>query len=374
MRSGAILAVNFHFRRTCTPTGMAAPNHATDPQHATRPLFLGIDVGGTNIKLGVVDDAGRVIGKSHLATEEQRGPADAVKRTLLASQQLLSSFGLALGDLAAIGLATPGTQDLKTGKLLRPHNLPHWFHFPIRQCVADAFGLPVAYANDANAAAYGEFWVGSGREFHSIVLLTLGTGVGGGIIIGDLNVEGEHSHGSECGHIIVDNSPQARMCGCGQPGHLEAYCSATALIKRAQDELDRGSATTLRSRVRQGAELSGLMIAEEAEKGDPQAAGLIAELATWLGLGIVSLMHCVDPGAVILGGAMNFGGHEAPLGRSFLDRVRSVVRGRAFPVLAENTIIDFAALGGDAGFIGAAGIARLRHHAAARLPATAKTS
>ncbi|MEX2027472.1 MAG: ROK family protein, partial [Pirellulaceae bacterium] len=118
------------------------------------------------------------------------------------------------------------------------------------------------------AAAYGEFWVGSGREFHSIVMLTLGTGVGGGIIIGDLNVEGEHSHGSECGHIIVDNSPHARMCGCGQPGHLEAYCSATALIQRAQGELDRGSATTLRSRVQAGEDLSGLMIAEEAERGD----------------------------------------------------------------------------------------------------------
>lgn len=339
---------------------MAALTPPTDPSF-TRPLFLGIDVGGTNIKLGVVDDAGRVLGKTHLETAEERGPADAVARTREASQNLLGSLGLKLADLAAIGLATPGTQDLKAGTLLHPHNLPHWFNFSIRQCVADAFGLPVAYANDANAAAYGEFWVGSGREFHSIVLLTLGTGVGGGIIIGDLNVEGEHSHGSECGHIIVDNSPQARMCGCGQPGHLEAYCSATALIERAHEELDRGSPTTLRSRVQPGEELSGLMIAQEAEKGDALAAGLIEELATWLGLGIVSLMHCVDPGAVILGGAMNFGGHDAPLGRQFLERVRSIVKARTFPTLAEKTVIDFAALGGDAGFIGAAGIGRLQH-------------
>ena len=117
---------------------------------------------------------------------------------------------------------------------LQPHNLPHWHYFPIRDCVAEAFGLPTTFANDANAAAYGEFWVGSGQKFHSIVMLTLGTGVGGGIIIGDLSVDGENSHGSECGHIIIDNSPAARMCGCGQPGHLEAYCSATALVKRTQ--------------------------------------------------------------------------------------------------------------------------------------------
>ena len=328
----------------------------------TPPLFLGIDVGGTNTKLGVVDNAGRVAGKFHLETEEQRGPVDAVARIKKAADALLARLSLNSGDLAAVGLATPGTQDLKTGTLLHPHNLPHWFDFPIRQAVADAFGLPVAYANDANAAAYGEFWVGSGREFHSIVLLTLGTGVGGGIIIGELNVEGEHSHGSECGHIIVDNSPQARMCGCGQPGHLEAYCSATALIQRAQEELDRGTATSLLSRLQAGEELSGLMIAQEAAGGDGLAMKLIDELATWLGLGIVSLIHCVDPGAVILGGAMNFGGHAAPLGRRFLARVRSVVKERAFPTLAKETVIDFATLGGDAGFIGAAGIARLSHH------------
>jgi glucokinase len=251
---------------------MAATKHAIDPQHASRPLFLGIDIGGTNIKLGIVDDQGRVVGKTHIATEEESGPQDAVRRTRLATDELLHSLRLSLDDLSAVGLASPGTQDVKSGLLLHPHNLPHWFRFPIRQCVADAFGLPVAYANDANAAAYGEFWVGSGREYHSIVLLTLGTGVGGGIIIGDLNVEGEHSHGSECGHIIVDNSPQARMCGCGQPGHLEAYCSATALIKRAQEELDRGTATTIRRRVLAGEELSGLLIAQEAERADPLAS------------------------------------------------------------------------------------------------------
>ena len=144
---------------------------------------------------------------------------------------------------------TPGTMDIPRGMFLQPHNLPHWHYFPIRDCVAEAFGLPTAFANDANAAAYGEFWVGSGQKYHSIVMLTLGTGVGGGIIIGDLSVDGENSHGSECGHIIIDSSPTARMCGCGQPGHLEAYCSATALVKRTQELLANGRASSLTQRI-----------------------------------------------------------------------------------------------------------------------------
>ena len=343
---------------------MFIPQEATTSVgSAKRPLFLGFDVGGTNIKLGLVDDEGRVVAKTHIPTEEENGPQAAVTRARQAVDEMLAGIQLKMSDIAAVGLATPGTMDIPKGMLLQPHNLPHWYEFPIKKCVADAFGIPVSYANDANAAAYGESWVGSGKVYHSIVLLTLGTGVGGGIIIDDLSVDGENSHGSECGHIIVDNSPTARMCGCGQPGHLEAYCSATALVKRAWQELhSRARKTSLSVRVDAGEELTALMVAEEAEKGDGLCGDLILELATWLGLGVVTLMHCIDPGAVILGGAMNFGGHDAPVGAKFIERVRSIVRKHAFPIPAQRTTIDFATLGGDAGFIGAAGIARTDYH------------
>ena len=351
-----------------------ANSHETVPAaSAQRPLFLGVDVGGTNIKIGLVDDQGRVVCKTSSPTHEENGPADALRRCRAAVDEMLAAASLKLADVAAIGLATPGTMDIPAGRLLYPHNLPHWSDFPIRDCAVQAFTdarpkpLAVTYANDANAAAYGEFWVGSGRVFHSIVLLTLGTGVGGGIIIGDLSVHGENSHGSECGHIIIDNSPSARMCGCGQPGHLEAYCSATALVKRTQELLHAGRASTLAARLTADPHLTALMIAEQAEKGDALANEVIAELANWLGLGIVSLMHCIDPGAVILGGAMNFGGHDAPLGARFLAQVRAVVKQHAFPIPAQRTTIDFASLGGDAGFIGAAGIARIEYlHNASR--------
>jgi hypothetical protein len=130
------------------------------------------------------------------------------------------------------------------GLLIDPPNLPGWQHFPIRDRVQQACGRPVSYANDAAAAAYGEFWVGSGRTMHSMVLFTLGTGVGGGIIIGDLLVQGENSFGSELGHLIIDYNDTAAMCPCGLRGHLEAYASESAIIERMRLQLTGASPDT----------------------------------------------------------------------------------------------------------------------------------
>lgn len=329
-------------------------------QDAQRPLFLGVDVGGTSIKIGLVDDAGRVLAQTKIDTHEERGAEDAMQRTRGAASEMLNSLGLSLADVAAVGMGTPGTMDIHRGMMLEPHNLPHWYNAPVRDLLSKALdGMPVSFANDANAAAFGESWVGSGAKYHSIVMLTLGTGVGGGIIIGDLSVDGENSAGSELGHIIVDSSPAARVCGCGRPGHLEAYCSATALVKVAEEFLASGRVSSLRDRILKGERLTALMIGEEAEiDDDPLANEMIDDLAHWLAIGIVSVMHCIDPGAVIIGGAMDFGGERSPVGRRFLENIRYFVRRRVFPVMAKRTIIEFASLGGDAGFIGAAGIAR----------------
>jgi glucokinase len=341
---------------------MTAHYETIDPAHAQRPLFLGFDVGGTNIKLGVVDDKGRVLGKTSIPTQEPRGPQEAIGRAYVAVAEMMAGFGLKISDLAAVGLGTPGTMDIPKGRMLEPHNLPHWWHFPVREKVSLAFGLPCSFANDANAAAYGEFWIGSGKAFHSMILLTLGTGLGGGIIIGDVSIDGENSHGSECGHIIIDCNPTARLCPCGKSGHLEAYCSATALVKRTKELLETGRESSLQARVSLESPLTSKMISEEAENQDPFAREMVFEMARYLGYGVVSLIHTIDPGAVILGGAVNFGGHDARLGREFLSAVRDVVKQYAFPIPAQRATIDFAMLEGDAGFIGAAGIARLDYH------------
>ncbi|MBI3839184.1 MAG: ROK family protein [Planctomycetia bacterium] len=328
---------------------------------ARPPFFVGVDVGGTNIKIGVVDDLGRPLSWTSIHTEVEKGPGAGIARMQQAIQQVIAQTGLNVGAIARIGLGTPGTMDIAKGILLSPGNLPGWWNFPIRDRLSEAAGLPVTYSNDAGAAAYGEFWVGSGRVLHSMVMFTLGTGVGGGIIIGDLHVEGENSAGSELGHMIIDYHDTARLCSCGQRGHLEAYASAPSVVKRTEELLQEGRKSSLQARIAAGQELSSLVIDEEAERGDELSLEIVLETARYLGIGIVTAMHAIDPHGVVIGGAMTFGQHETQTGRKFLQRVKQEVCQRAFPILAQRTTIDYASLGGDAGYIGAAGLARLAY-------------
>jgi glucokinase len=328
-------------------------------KEAKSPFFVGIDLGGTNIKVGVVDDCGQTLSWLTVPTQVEKGAEDASRRMGDAVREAVAQAGLKIDDVASVGLGSPGTMDIPAGKLVIPANLKGWNHFPIRDRVSHYCGRPVVFANDATAAAYGEFWIGSGRDFHSMVLLTLGTGVGCGIIIGDLLLDGEHSHGGEFGHTIIDCSKNARICGCGQAGHFEAYTSATALTKRTQEALDAGRPSSIAKRTAAGSQLTAKLVAEEAEKGDQLAVDIIMETAVYLGIGIVNLMHTINPSGILIGGAMTFGGHGSPVGRQFLARVKQEIHARAYAVPAQNTVIDFATLGGDAGYIGSAGIARL---------------
>lgn len=330
-------------------------------EEAIGPFYVGVDVGGTSIKIGVVDDMGRTLAYTSFPTEGDKDTADAIRRISNVVQHLLSSSELQLPEVAAVGLGTPGPMDIKRGYILDPTNIPGWRHYPIRDRLAEALGKPVTYANDANAAAYGEYWVGTGKNHPSLVMITLGTGVGGGIIIGDLSIEGENSFGSEVGHIAVEYGPEARMCPCGQPGHLEAYASATAVIARTIEQIQAGRSSTLREILAKNKQLTGLQIAQAADAGDDLALDVILTTADYLARGIVILMHTIDPAAIILGGAMNFGGSQHPLGRQFLARIKQGVDRHAFALLAQRIVIDFASLGGDAGYLGAAGLARAAH-------------
>ncbi len=335
---------------------LAAPR--VERAAAKAPLFAGVDLGGTNIKMGIVDSNGLTVAAHKFRTEGELGPVAAMQRTADQLTWLCEQTQIPSQEIVRVGLATPGTMDIPAGMILEPPNLPaNWRNFAIRDCLAQAVGKKVSYENDANAAALGEFWVGTGEEYNSIVLLTLGTGVGAGIIIDGVPLDGAHSHGGECGHIIVDSSTDARPCGCGQRGHLEAYCSATALVKRASEELAAGRTSTLASLPSDG-QLSARKLAEAAGDGDELALELITELATHLGRGLVTIAHTVDPAAIILGGAMNFGGPHTNQGIRFLAQATQTFQQLAFPVLARRINIAFAQLGGDAGFVGAAGTAR----------------
>lgn len=328
---------------------------------AQRPLYGGVDLGGTNIKLGIVDDNGRTLAYRSAPTQVEAGPENGVQRMASLLSEAASEAGVVPADLAAIGVGSPGPLDIAGGVILNPSNLPGWWNFPICPRLAELCGRPVFFSNDANAAAHGEFWAGSGKAFHSMVMFTLGTGVGGAILVGEQSVDGEHGAGAELGHIIIDYHATARRCPCGLTGHLEGYASATAVIERTEEALATGRPSSLTTRLSGGEKVTPLLLAEEAERGDALSLEIILDTARFLGIGIASMMHTVDPNGVVIGGAMTFGMHERELGRRFLDAVRKEVAKRAFPILLGKTVVDYASLGGDAGYIGAAAVARMRH-------------
>lgn len=323
------------------------------------PIYVGIDVGGTNIKTGIVTHSGKSLTKTSLPTEAERGIQHGLGVIYRTVELALSQAKLSLADVQAIGLATPGTMDIPRGWLLEPPNLPGWWNFPIRDTVGEHFKKPTLLQNDANAAAYGEFWVGAAREAHSLVFWTLGTGIGCGIIIGDVIIEGEDSHGAECGHIIIDMN-STRMSAAQQYGTLEAFCGAKAVVSRCAEKLASGRQSILSAHLGAGEELTPLLIAQAAEQGDQVADEVVMETARYLGVGTTTLMHTINPNVFLFGGAMTFGRTETPLGRRFLQTIKDEVKKRAFHVPFERTKIDFATLGGDAGYIGAAGCARLK--------------
>lgn len=316
-----------------------------------RPFYLGIDLGGTNIKSGVVDDTGRPLSSISVETHSERGPEEGLKSLAEAGRLALDACGLSWDEVAAVGLGTPGTLDLEAGLLLDPVNLPGWGNIPIGQRLGAILGKPTVLQNDANAAAFGEYWAGAGRGALSLVLFTLGTGIGCGIVDQGRLVQGRHSHGAECGHIIVQME-NGRRCSCGNHGHLEAYASATSLVKRAREALEDDPSSGLRLAASQG-NLTSRAIARAAAEGDPLAQRLMRETARYLAVGAVCLMHTIDPDIVLFAGGM------IAAGEGFLEDIRADVRAMAFPTPAARTRIDYAQLGGDAGFIGAAGCARL---------------
>ncbi len=241
--------------------------------------------------------------------------------------------------------------DLKAGMLLDPPNLPGWTNLPIRQLLSTRLTKPTVLQNDANAASYGEYWTGAGKDSHSLVLFTLGTGIGCGIVVDGTIIEGRHSHGAECGHIIIQME-NGRQCSCGASGHLEGYASATALVQRATEAIEVDHAPSV-LRTLAPEDLTSRAISEAADAGDPLARRLMRETAHYLAVGAVCLMHTIDPDIVLFGGGM------IAAGQTFLENIREDIRKMAFPTPAKLTRIEYAQLGGEAGFVGAAGCARM---------------
>jgi glucokinase len=313
--------------------------------------YVGLDVGGTTMKAAVVDDHGKPSPHVTLPTEPFKGQDHGLATMAQAVRAAVQAAGLELDQISAIGVATPGPMDIPAGLILDPANLKPWLNVPVKQFISDEFGIPTAFQNDANAAAYGEYWVGAGREAASMVLFTLGTGVGGGIIIDDVVLEGRHSHGGEVGHICIDWR-DGRLCGCGKKGCLETYASATAVVRRAHEALSADQKPSMLRKL-EAEDLSSRAVFDAAYAGDELALRIVDETAFFLALGAKNLMHTIDPDVVVFAGGMTAAGPP------FLERIKYHIHHEALPVPAARTEVRFSTLGSDAGFLGAAGCGRL---------------
>ncbi len=318
------------------------------------PKYVGLDVGGTTMKAAVVDDAGVASPSVVLPTEPHKGQEQGLATMARAIREATRAAGLTLRDIAAIGVATPGLMDIDAGLILDPPNLKPWRNVPVRDFIAKEFGLPTAFQNDANAAAFGEYWVGSGRGAGSFVLFTLGTGIGGGIVVADKVLTGKHSHGGELGHVRIEMPDRGRLCGCGARGCLEAYASATAVVARTREEIagSRGPTRLRGIANRLGEDFAAKDVFDAADAGDPLARRIVEDTAYYLALGACAAMAAVDPEVIVFGGGM------ADAGESFLNIIREYVGRYGLKFPASKVQIRGAQLGSDAGFIGAAGCAR----------------
>ena len=316
--------------------------------------FVGLDVGGTTMKAAVVDAAGRAAPSVSMPTQPERGQDAGLETMCETIRRAVAAANLTMSDIAAIGVATPGLMDIRGGLILDPPNLKPWKNVPVREHVAKVFGKPTAFQNDANAAAFGEFWVGSGKGANSMVLFTLGTGVGGGIIIDGRVIEGEHSHGGELGHLRIDMPDRGRLCGCGARGCLEAYASATNVTARAREEMASSRAP---SKLRQyftanDDVLTAEVVFKLAADGDPMAAKVADDTAYYLALGACAITAAVDPEVIVFGGGM------AAAGEPLRAKIEEYVKRFGLPFPSKSIRVALAKLGSDAGFIGAAGCAK----------------
>jgi len=330
-------------------------------REAAHPLFVGMNFGGAYLKIGIIDNEGRMVAFFATPHHAERGPDEATKHAAQALKTALEKTGTTLSAIEAAGYSFPGALNPKTERMHRPPNFPDWEGYPIVAKLTEYTGLKtVTFSNNANAAAYAEYWIGASQGSQSSCLLLLDTGIGCGIIVEGREIKGANGFGGEFGHMIVDPSPGARWCGCLRQGHLEAYCSSLAVARHAIELVEIGHPTSLKDRITPQSELFDVarMVYEEADKGDEWATNIVLDTARFLGLGIVTLLHTIDPECVLIGGEMLFGGKGSRVGDMFLDRIRKEIEQRAILGLGQNLKLDFAALGSFASMIGAAGLAR----------------
>ncbi|HEV2149402.1 MAG TPA: ROK family protein [Longimicrobiaceae bacterium] len=318
--------------------------------------IVGVDLGGTNIVVGLLPaEGGEVLGLRSMPTDSVRGAKFVVDRIVgmveQAIAEVLSTHGGTRDDIAGVGIGSPGPLDRRTGTVINTPNLG-WRNFPLRDLIANAVHLPATLDNDANCATYGEWWLGAGRGTRTLVGLTLGTGIGGGIVLDGKIFHGCSDVAGEIGHMTIDSN--GRKCKCGNYGCIEQYASGPAIALRAVEGIEAGAETVLVEMVNGKMEdITAATVYEATVQGDAYATEVMKDTAKFLGAAVASIINVLNPEMVVIAGGVTRAGD------TLFEPLRAEVRRRAFKSAQECCRIVSAELPGTAGVVGAAAVFKL---------------
>jgi len=304
---------------------------------------VGIDLGGTYIKFGLVDESGQILKKGQIPTLGERKSRDIVL-----SQMHKAVETVIENEIAGIGIGTPGVVD-NDGVVFESPNLPDWHNLPLKAIFADRWNVPIVVENDVNSITWGEYLFGAGKGCRTIICLTLGTGVGGGMVINGALLRGANYSAAEIGHITVDY--KGRKCGCGSIGCVEAYVGRDYIIREVVRKINDGRKTVITDLVNNDlSKITPKIISEAWEKGDALAEETWIEVGTALGAHLAGLVNLVNPDRIILGGGI------AQAGEILFATVRKIISERSMKVLSRNVTVVSAGLGTDAGIVSGAAL------------------
>ncbi len=312
---------------------------------------IGIDLGGTNIAAGLVNEDFEILVKDSLPTQATRPPEQIVDDIALLCRRVCDAAGVSAADIEAVGIASPGVANHDSGVVEYANNLP-FRHFPIAALLCERFPAKrVSVENDANAAAWGEAVAGAARGTKNSVMITLGTGVGGGIIIDRKVYSGSNFAGAELGHIVIQHG--GRKCSCGRRGCWEAYSSATAMIRMTEEKIAEcaasGRETLMTAMVAERGRVTGRTACDAMRQGDAAAREVYDEYINYLACGLTNIVNIFQPQVISLGGGIS------GEGQSLIDAVSPLVHAEQYGSgIVELADIRIAKLGNDAGIIGAA--------------------
>jgi glucokinase len=318
--------------------------------------IVGVDIGGTNLAVGILPVAGGpLLAFKSMPTEPQRGAEFVIRRVTRmieeAIDRVLNEHDGTRSEVAGIGIGSPGPLDRKTGTVISTPNLG-WRNFPLRDLISNALDLPATLDNDANCATFGEWWMGAGRGFRTLAGLTVGTGIGGGLVLDGEVFHGASDAAGEIGHMTIDFT--GRKCKCGNYGCLEAYASGPNIAARAAEGIEAGAESVLLDMVQGRLErMSAATVYQAVLQGDPYATEVLTETAKILGAGVANIINILNPEAVVITGGVT------QAGRHLFGPLEAEVRRRAFRSSAEACRILPAELPDTGGVIGSAGIFRL---------------